>query len=137
MEKINQKTLVLDLDETLLHSQFVPFTSQKDQISIECILDKINRTIYAKLRPGVKEFIKKMSKLYEIVIFTASTEEYANQLINLIIEEKKIFIHKLYREHCTLKDTIYIKDLNKLGRDLSDIIIVDNYPNSYSFNKEN
>ena len=137
IEKISQKTLVLDLDETLLHCQFMPFNSTKNQISLECILDKINRTIYVKLRPGVKEFIKKMVKLYEIVIFTASTEEYANQLINLIFEEKKNLIHKLYREHCTLKDAIYIKDLNKLGRDLSDIIIIDNSPNSYSYHKEN
>ena len=31
----------------------------------------------------------------------------------------------------------YIKDLKKLGRDLKDIIIVDNSPLSYSFNQEN
>ena len=101
IEKISQKTLVLDLDETLLHCQFMQFNSTKNQISLECILDKINRIIYVKLRPGVKEFIKKMIKLYEIVIFTASTEEYANQLINLIFEEKKI-LYINYTENIAL-----------------------------------
>ena len=83
-DKMNLKTLVLDLDETLAHGQNIPFSSPKNQLSIECKLNDINTTIYFKIRPGVKEFLRKMSKLYEIVIFTASVEEYAKILINLI-----------------------------------------------------
>ena len=134
--KINLKTLVLDLDETLAHGQNIPFSSPKNQISIECKLNDINTTIYFKIRPGVKEFLRKMSKLYEIVIFTASVEEYAKMLINLI-DTKNICSHKLYREQCTYENFLYIKDLRKLGRDLKDVIIIDNSPNAYSLNKEN
>ena len=135
-DKINLKTLVLDLDETLAHGQNIPFSSPKNQISIECKLNDINTTIYFKIRPGVKEFLRKMSKLYEIVIFTASVEEYAKMLINLI-DTKNICSHKLYREQCTYENFLYIKDLRKLGRDLKDVIIIDNSPNAYSLNKEN
>ena len=135
-DKMNLKTLVLDLDETLAHGQNIPFSSPKNQISIECKLNDINTTIYFKIRPGVKEFLRKMSKLYEIVIFTASVEEYAKMLINLI-DTKNICSHKLYREQCTYENFLYIKDLRKLGRDLKDIIIIDNSPNAYSLNKEN
>ena len=135
-DKINLKTLVLDLDETLAHGQNIPFSSPKNQLTIECKLNDINTTIYFKIRPGVKEFLRKMSKLYEIVIFTASVEEYAKMLINLI-DTKNICSHKLYREQCTYENFLYIKDLRKLGRDLKDIIIIDNSPNAYSLNKEN
>ena len=135
-DKINLKTLVLDLDETLAHGQNIPFSSPKNQLTIECKLNDINTTIYFKIRPGVKEFLRKMSKLYEIVIFTASVEEYAKMLIN-VIDTKNICSHKLYREQCTYENFLYIKDLRKLGRDLKDIIIIDNSPNAYSLNKEN
>lgn len=134
--KINLKTLVLDLDETLAHGQNTPFSSPKNQLSIECKLNDINTTIYFKIRPGVKEFLRKMNKLYEIVIFTASVEEYAKILINLI-DTKNVCNYKLYREQCTYENSLYIKDLTKLGRDLKDVVIIDNSPNAYSLNKEN
>ena len=134
--KINLKTLVLDLDETLAHGQNTPFSSPKNQLSIECKLNDINTTIYFKIRPGVKEFLRKMNKLYEIVIFTASVEEYAKILINLI-DTKNVCSYKLYREQCTYENSLYIKDLTKLGRDLKDVVIIDNSPNAYSLNKEN
>ena len=54
--KINLKTLVLDLDETLAHGQNIPFNSDKNQIILECKLNNINTKIYVKLRSGIKEF---------------------------------------------------------------------------------
>ena len=136
LDKLYKKTLVLDLDETLAHGQSIPFSSTKHQKTLQCILNNTNTTIYFKTRPGVKEFLRKMSKLYEIVIFTASVEEYAKPLID-IIDSKNLCSHKLYREQCTFRDSAYIKDLKRLGRDLKDVIILDNSPNSYSLNKEN
>ena len=135
-DKIYKKTLILDLDETLAHGQNIPFSSSKNQKTFQCILNNINTTIYFKTRPGVKDFLRKMNKLYEIVIFTASIEEYAKPLINLI-DTKNFCSHKLYREQCTYEKNVYIKDLKKLGRDLKDVVIVDNSPSAYSLNKEN
>ena len=135
-DKIYLKTLVLDLDETLAHGQNIPFSSSKNQMKFECVLNNIKSTIYFKMRPGVREFLRKMSKLYEIVIFTASVEDYAKPLINLI-DIKQLCSHKLYRDQCTCEKSVYIKDLKKLGRDLKDVIIIDNSPNAYSWNKEN
>ena len=130
------KTLVLDLDETLAHGQNIPFAPTKNQISLKCKINNIDTTIFVKIRPGVKEFLRKMNKIYEIIIFTASIEEYAKPLINLI-DQKNICSYKLYREQCTFDKTTYIKDLKKLGRDLKDVIIIDNSPNAYILNKEN
>jgi Dullard-like phosphatase family protein len=135
-DKIDKKTLVLDLDETLLHSQRNPFSSSQSDIVLKLELESDPYDIHVLIRPGAKEFIRKMNKFFEIVIFTASVSKYALPLINLI-DDKNLCLHKLYREHCSLVNTSFIKDLKKLGRDLKDIIIIDNTPLAYSLNKEN
>ena len=131
----SKKTLVLDLDETLVHSQFVPFSIKSD-IVLKIDLENQIHDIHVMIRPGVNEFLKKMGKLYEIVIFTASVSKYADPLLD-IIDKSHNCSHRLFREHCSMVGITYIKDLKKLGRDLKDIIIVDNSPLSYSFNSEN
>ena len=134
-KKTSKKTLVLDLDETLVHSQFVPFSIKSDLI-FKIELDNQLHDIHVLIRPGVPQFLKKMAKLYEIVIFTASISKYADPLLN-IIDRNHICSFRLFREHCSMVGVTYIKDLKKLGRELKDIIIVDNSPLSYSFNPEN
>ena len=131
----NKKTLVLDLDETLVHSNFIPFNCPSDVI-IKIELENIIHDIHVLVRPGVKEFLEKMSKKYEIVIFTASLSKYADPLLD-IIDKQGFCPFRLFREHCTLINTSFVKDLKKLGRDLKDIVIVDNSPISYALNPEN
>ena len=131
----NKKTLVLDLDETLVHSNFLPFPRPSDVI-IQIELDNEIHDIHVLVRPGVKEFLEKMSKRYEIVIFTASLSKYADPLLD-IIDKKGFCPFRLFREHCTLINTSFVKDLKRLGRDLKDIIIVDNSPISYALNPDN
>ena len=77
-----------------------------------------------------------MHKFYEIVIFTASLSLYADPLLNQI-DSQKLISHRLFREHCTSYDENFVKDLSQLGRDLRNVIIVDNSPNAYSFQPEN
>ena len=131
----SKKTLVLDLDETLVHSQFLPNSIPSDLILKIDIYNQL-QDIHVLIRPGVQNFLKKLGKLYEIVIFTASISKYASPLLD-IIDKDNICSFRLFREHCSMMGVTYIKDLNKLGRDLKDVIIVDNSPLSYSLNKEN
>ena len=133
-EFFNKKTLILDLDETLVHSSFVPFENNDIVLNVE--FESIIYNIYVLIRPGAIEFIKKVSKLYEVVIFTASISKYALPLLDIIDEDKNIK-YKLTREHCTFLNGIYIKELKKLNRDLSDLIILDNSPLAYSFDNDN
>ena len=117
-------TLVLDLDETMICFKFTEFDQG---------LGKLH------LRPGLEEFLEEIKKYYEIIVFTSGTKDYAEAILN-IIEHKnnsKYFDGLLYREHTTLIGKKYIKDLSKLGRDLSKTIIVDNLPQSYKFQREN
>ena len=130
-----KKTLILDLDETLVHSAFKSFYSKED-IVFNMQFDGKQHTIHVLKRPYVDEFLDKMSKLYEIVIFTASISDYANPLLNKLDPRRRI-CHRLFREHCTSSGNLFIKDLRKVGRDLKDTIIIDNNPISYLYNKEN
>ena len=131
----NKKTLVLDLDETLVHSCGVPFNCPSDFI-IQIEQDNDIHDIHVLVRPHVEEFLERMRKRYELVIFTASISKYANPLLNII--DKMGFVpFRLFREHCTLINTTFVKDLSLLGRELKDIIILDNNPTAYSLNHYN
>lgn len=48
-----------------------------------------------------------------------------------------VFRARLFRESCVYYRGNYIKDLNRLGRDLQKIVIVDNSPASYIFHPDN
>jgi len=83
------------------------------------------------------EFLEKMSKIYEIVIYTASLPLYADKLIDLI-DKKHLISHRLFRDQCTVYNgSAFVKDLSLLGRDIRQTIIVDNSPVSYMFQPEN
>ena len=132
--KRNRKTLVLDLDETLVHSSFIPF--EENDIILQVEFDNVLYNIYVLVRPNALQFLINMSKYFEIVIFTASLSKYANPLLD-IIDPKKVCSYRLYRDHCTLINGIFVKELKRLNRNIKDIIIVDNSPTSYAFNPQN
>ena len=110
--------LVLDLDETLVH-----FFEDENEA-------------YVKVRLGTENFIRQLSKYCEIAIFTASTKYYADIVIDGL-DCKDLIDYRLYRQHTTVVDGINVKDLSKLGRDLSKIIIIDNIEENYQNQKNN
>lgn len=117
----NKITLVLDLDETLVHSSFQPIDCQLT-LNIK-INDKISK-VYVQKRPGLDKFLQFVTDLFEVIIFTASLEGYARPLLELLDPNKKL-AHCLYRESCTLTSSGYLKDLSRLGRPLNRVLIVD------------
>ena len=77
-----------------------------------------------------------MGKYFEIVIFTAAAEDYADIVLNELDKNNSIKF-KLYRKHTEQINGIFIKDLSKLGRDISKIIIIDNNKDNFSLQPEN
>jgi RNA polymerase II subunit A small phosphatase-like protein len=124
------KTLVLDLDETLVHSSFKPVENADITLPIE--IDGQVCTIYVLVRPHVAEFLKRMAKIYELVVFTASLSKYAEPLM-LKLDPNNYCGYKLFREHCTFYNNAFVKDLTRLGRPMKDVIILDNSPVAYLF----
>eukprot|EP00826_Nyctotherus_ovalis_P009565 TRINITY_DN1252_c0_g3_i2.p1 TRINITY_DN1252_c0_g3~~TRINITY_DN1252_c0_g3_i2.p1 ORF type:complete len:442 (+),score=99.63 TRINITY_DN1252_c0_g3_i2:577-1902(+) len=88
------------------------------------------KRVYVLKRPGVDEFLEEMSKAYEIVIYTASTSNYANPLLD-VLDPKRLAPYRLFKEHCTILGNLITKNLARLGRDLKDVIILDNSPIAY------
>ena len=69
--------------------------------------------IYVLVRPHVEEFLEKMSKRLELIIFTSSISNYANPLLN-VIDKMGYVPFRLFREYCTLINTAFVKDLIRL-----------------------
>ena len=111
-------TLVLDLDETLVH-----YISDID-------------SAYIQIRPGAEEFLKDLSKYYEIIIFTAALQTYADLVIDGI-DPDGVISDRLYRQHTICIGNTNIKDLTKIGRDLKHVIIIDNFLENYSLQPQN
>lgn len=115
---VHEYTLVLDLDETLIHCKR---------------LETKGRIL---LRPHVKEFLAEMSKYYELVVFTAADQQYADWVLDRL-DTEKLISHRLYRCSTSNQNGFMFKDLCKLGRDLAKLLIVDNKPENFAFQPEN
>ncbi|XP_022714579.1 mitochondrial import inner membrane translocase subunit TIM50-like [Durio zibethinus] len=125
-----KRTIVLDLDETLVHSRPGPPPPMYD-FMIKPIIDGVRINFYVLKRPGVDEFLEAISKKYEVVVFTAGLEPYASLLLD-VLDPKGLISHRLYRDSCKqLVRGTFVKDLSKIGRDLGKVVIVDDNPSSY------
>ena len=96
-DQASKKCLLLDLDETLVHSSFKPIPNPDFIIHVE--IDRVDHEIYTLKRPGVDEFLYKVSKYYEVVIWTASLAKVCTCDIignKLIIVTCKHFIRRIY-----------------------------------------
>uniref|UniRef100_W5LX45 Mitochondrial import inner membrane translocase subunit TIM50 n=1 Tax=Lepisosteus oculatus TaxID=7918 RepID=W5LX45_LEPOC len=77
-----------------------------------------------------------MGELFECILFTASLAKYADPVTDLL-DQRRVFRTRLFRESCVFHQGCYVKDLSRLGRELSKTLILDNSPASYIFHPEN
>lgn len=121
-ENVGKKTLVLDLDETLVHSSFTPIPNPDMVVSV--VIDQKDVLVYVQKRPGVDEFLQRAAELFELVTFTASMRSYADPLLDQL-DPYHCISHRLFRDHCVYYNGEYVKDLSRLGREMSNIVILD------------
>ena len=130
----NRKCLVIDLDETLVHSNF-KFVPDADFV-VPVEIDGTVHKVFVLKRPGCDEFLRRVGALYEIVIFTASLGKYANPVLDLL-DIHRVVHFRLFREACVNYDGNFVKDLSRLGREIKNVIIIDNSSTSYMLQPRN
>ncbi|XP_051124969.1 uncharacterized protein LOC127247235 [Andrographis paniculata] len=130
-----QITLVLDLDETLVHSTL----DQCDDadFTFPVFFNMKEHTVYVKKRPHLQTFLKRVAEMFEIVVFTASQSIYAEQLLDIIDPDGKFISRRAYRESCIFSEGSYMKDLTVLGVDLAKVAIIDNSPQVFRLQVNN
>ena len=133
-EDAGKKTLVLDLDETLVHSSFKEVENADFVIPIDIEGRLCN--CYVLKRPWVDQFIESVAKHFEVVVYTASLSKYGDPVLDLL-DPKRLMRYRLFRESCALFEGNFVKDLSSLGRPMKNTIIIDNSPHSYVFQPEN
>ena len=144
-EKGNKKKLLLlDLDETLVHSEirdknnFLELNKLKNSANcyhkVFSYIEK-NYLYYFDIffRPYLFDFLHEIQNYFDIAIFTASSKGYADTIINYIDPSNTIFKFRLYRDACIpIQNFIYIKDLRIIRNyEPSNVVLMDN--SLYSF----
>ncbi|KAK9447811.1 NLI interacting factor-like phosphatase-domain-containing protein [Limtongia smithiae] len=136
-KNIATKTLILDLDETLIHSMSKGSSMSSGRM-VEVKLDSSHAVLYyVHKRPYCDEFLKRVSSWFNLVVFTASVQEYADPVIDWLEQDRPYFQKRYYRQHCTFRNGGYVKDLSIVEPDLSRVMIIDNSPISYLLHEDN
>lgn len=146
--------VVLDMDECLIHSQFLqgPGAKYAHQVQRSAALgESFVDTFSIRLpdgeqvrvheRPHLHDFLARVSEKYETHIFTAAMEVYAKPVLKMLDPHGTIFTHCWYRESCQLDSNAgaYVKNLHPAwgGAQLKRTVLVDNNPLSFLANPEN
>ena len=131
-------SLVLDLDETLIHTE-VEFIEDADFTF--CLPGggggEGMQVMYVRTRPHAAAFLEFCASQFEIIVFTASERPYAEAVLRHLDPEGTLVDHVLCREDCTFVDGEFTKDLGALSRDMRRVALVDNRPEMYCFHAEN
>lgn len=140
------KTLILDLDETLIHSNHdggvmrgVHKSNYTPDFVLRVTMERHNVKFFVNKRPHVDYFLSVVSKWYDLVIYTASMEVYGRAVAEAIERKngRSLFRTCYFRQHCKCGPAFpgYTKDLAMVSEDaksdLSSVLIMDNSPSAY------
>jgi len=135
--------VVLDMDECIIHSQFLTVTSECDNyrqyeadrpqsqafkydeepqsiIPSSCESFRLSLPdgdqVHVNKRPKLDAFLREVTSRYQTYIFTAAMEVYASPLLDKLDPDGSMFCGRFYREHCTFDSSlgVYVKDLNNI-----------------------
>lgn len=132
-----KKTVIFDLDETLVHCCEDSSIEPTIVLPIHFITGEVIEAPIC-VRPYALECLRQVSKHYEVIVFTASHQSYADAVLDYLDSDREIIHHRFYRQHCVFMDGIYIKDLRIFAnRKIKDMIIVDNFAHSFAYQLDN
>ncbi|KAL6848871.1 hypothetical protein ACP4OV_021454 [Aristida adscensionis] len=133
--KTKNIVLVLDLDETLVHSKLDH--CDNFDFTLKIFFNMEHHTVYVRRRPHLEMFLEQVAQMFEVAIFTASERVYAEPLLDKLDPDRKLISRRFYHESCTFSGGIYTKDLSVLGVDLAKVAIIDNTPQVFQLQVDN
>lgn len=113
------RTLVLDLDDLLVHSDWTR-----------------GRGWRTFKRPGAEDFLKQMAQLYEIVLYTHALPTYADPILDRL-DPSRFIVYRLYRDSTLYQHGHHVRDLSKLNRDMEKVLFVTSDPQACKLHPTN
>lgn len=135
LDSAPRQSLVLDLDETLVHCSIEPIPDADTTFSV--VFNGMTYQVYVRKRPYLDRFLAAVASKFEVTVFTASQQVYAEKLLDILDPKGVLIHHRLYRDSCLNVEGNFLKDLTVLGRDLSQTVLVDNSPHAFGYQLDN
>jgi Dullard-like phosphatase family protein len=144
--------VVLDMDECLIHSQFMSqnsagfayqttdddFDFQEGELKKFDVLLPDGDLVQVNQRPYLLEFLDRVTERFETHVFTAAMKVYAKPVLDNLDPTHTKFTSRWYRDSCDLtQDGTYVKNLSVLQKNEARIVLVDNNPISFLANPSN
>lgn len=129
-----KKYLILDIDNTLISCKRIYYQYDISDAKNTFLLNIGVESFLITKRPGLNEFLLQISEMFDIYTYTSASQNYADKVLDRLESDinKKIFIKRFYITDCifTVFDSTcdMCKDINKLGLDVKNTIIIDDRP---------
>lgn len=130
-----RKCLLLDLDETLVHSSFDEKHRDRADFTITVEIEGTYMDVFVLKRPGVDQFLARAAELLEVVVWTASLAKYGNPVMDALDPDGHVF-WRLFRDSCVSNGPQFVKDMSVIGRPAASTLLLDNSPVCYLFQPE-
>lgn len=142
LEMVDKKTMVLDMDETLITSVIQKRNGQPIKLpdtpyDYKFLMPAFDSMVYIYKRPHVDYFLDCVSKWYDLVIYTASTDDYADPILDFLDRGKGILKKRMFRKDCIDFLGMRAKDVSLASPDLANVFLLDNSNVECSFNLGN
>ena len=119
-----------------------PYIKVKNSKLYSLVLNLDNLLYYEKnnndkkLRQRLIKFLEKVGKYYELILSSCNEKDYVNKLADMVEKNNIYFEIRFYKLHYIIIGNEFIFDLNRIGRSINKIIVIDN-PLKYRLQKEN
>ncbi len=133
-EHAGRLTVCLDLDGTLVAT----FPPARAPLGVGGYIvgrgSRLNpKGVFVVERPGLGRFLRRLTAVAEVVLFTAGQRDYASPIVDALEARHGVALPRLYRD-ATVEAPAYpcVKDLSRLGRPPGRTVLVDDTPLAFA-----
>lgn len=144
LSMVKRKTLVLDMDETLIQSQIIYHGRRRRTPPVLPVgydhrfyIPQCDATVYVFKRPHVDFFLDRVAEWYNIVVYTAAKEIYASKVLDFLDAGRNILNRRLFRQDCIDIWGMRAKFVSMCSEDLANVLLLDDSHMENSFNVGN